>query len=92
MTLHHDSRALAVYKDGLDPDTVQLGFQGTLWVSGIHPTDLYQVQALPGVSLAEREGLKAGLASRERLVQGAADRLCIWESVLAAEAKASKTC
>ena len=86
VTMTGDSGALAVYKEGLNPDTVQLEtLQGTLRVSGIHPTDLYQV-----LFLAERAGLKVGLASRKRLVQGAADRLCVWESVLAAEAKASK--
>jgi hypothetical protein len=49
-----DSGALAVNKDGLDPDTVQLTtLQGTLGVSGIHPIDLYQVLSQESPSIWE---------------------------------------
>jgi hypothetical protein len=87
VTVTGDNCALAVFKNGLGTDTGQVDtLEGAVCVSGISPADLSWV-----LTLAEQGGLSTELGGlEEQLVQRVADRLCAWESDLAAEAKATK--
>jgi hypothetical protein len=98
VTVTGDSGALATFKDDLGPDTVQVEIlDGAVRVSGIHPADLHWV-----LSLVERGGIRLDAAlerlsscvrflpAAETALAWVSDRLCAWESELAAAAKATK--
>ena len=86
VTVTGNSDALAIFKDGLGHDMVQVEMlDDAVRVSEIRPAYLDQV-----LSLVEQGRLSAVLEGRRRLVQGVAARLCTWESELAMEAKATK--
>ncbi len=87
VTVTGDNGALAVFKNGLGTNTGHVDtLEGAVCVSGISPADLSRV-----LKLAEHGGLSTELGGlEEQLVQRVADRLCAWESDLAAEAKATK--